>query len=284
MKRPDSPLVVDGGEFLSAVAADVPLFPAFPARSVFDVDCWVRALELLVFLAAVGAFAKSFRASPSPTVGGATWVAPVARIPSIPLDECDEVVSRHRFEIWLLLGLFRWSLVFDAMKRKTLLLEKTPGGLRPDHVAESDVWARVGGTPQDALAEGAWEDVEEIRLFLLIARHGTAQLRVLLQPELELSNADGDGLEILDGLEMLRFHLTSHLLQLDGLAVVDVPDNRPPSVDALQVVGATEDSLSLCAQAVAQEAPDLVVEAVHQRGDHCTARLVGDLHEDLMRN
>ena len=99
MKRPDSPLVVDGGEFLSAVAADVPLFPAFPARSVFDVDCWVRALELLVFLSAVGAFARSFRGGPRPTVGGATWVASVARIPSVPLDECDKVVSRHGFEI-----------------------------------------------------------------------------------------------------------------------------------------------------------------------------------------
>ena len=99
MKRPDSHLVVDGGEFLSAVAADVPLFPAFPARSVFDVDCWVRALELLVFLAAVGAFTTSFRNSPSPSVGGATWVASVARIPSVPLDECDKVVSRHGFEI-----------------------------------------------------------------------------------------------------------------------------------------------------------------------------------------
>ena len=162
MKRSDSPLVVDGGELLSAVTADVSLFPAFPARSVFDVDCWVMALELLVFLAAVGAFTKSFRASPSTTVGGATWVAPVARIPSIPLDECDEVVSRHRFEIWLLLELFRWSLVFDTMKWKTLLVEETPGGLGLDHVAESDVWSRVGATPQEALAEGAWEDVEEI--------------------------------------------------------------------------------------------------------------------------
>ena len=99
MKRSDSPLVVDGGELISAVAADVSLFPAFPARSVFDVDCLARALELLVFLAAVGAFAKSFRGGPRPTVGGATWVASVARIPSVPLDECDKVVSRHGFEI-----------------------------------------------------------------------------------------------------------------------------------------------------------------------------------------
>ena len=99
MKRSDSPLVVDGGELLSAVAADVSLFPAFPARSVFDVDCWVRALELLVLVAAVGALARSLRASPGTTVGGATWVASVARIPSVPLDECDKVVSRHGFEI-----------------------------------------------------------------------------------------------------------------------------------------------------------------------------------------
>ena len=99
MKRPDSPLVVDGGEFLSAVAADVTLFPAFPARSVFDVDRWVRALELLVLVAAVGAFTMSFGTSPSPTVGSATWVASVAMIPSIPLAECDKVVSGHGLEI-----------------------------------------------------------------------------------------------------------------------------------------------------------------------------------------
>ena len=99
MKRSDYPLVVGGGELLPAVAADVSLFSAFPARSVFDVDRWVRALELLVLSAAVGAFTKSFRASPSPTVGGATWVAPVAGIPSVPLDECNKVVSRHGFEI-----------------------------------------------------------------------------------------------------------------------------------------------------------------------------------------
>ena len=99
MKRSDPLRVVDGGDLLPAVAADVSLFPAFPARSVFDVDRWARTRELLVLVAAVGAFAGSLRASPGPTVGCATWVAPVARIPSIPLDECDKVVSRHGFEI-----------------------------------------------------------------------------------------------------------------------------------------------------------------------------------------
>ena len=99
MKRSDSPLLVDGSELFPAVAADVPLLPAFPARSVFDVDGWMKALELFVLLPAVGAFTKSFRTSPSPTVGSATWVASVARIPSVPLDECDKVVSRHGFEI-----------------------------------------------------------------------------------------------------------------------------------------------------------------------------------------
>ena len=147
MKRSDPLRVVDGGDLLPAVAADVPLLPAFPARSVFDVDGWMKALELLGLLRAVGAFTKSFGTSPNPTVGSATWVASVARIPSVPLDECDKVVSRHGLEIYLLLGLFRWSLVFDAVERKTLLLEKTPGGLRPDHIAESDIWARVGGAP-----------------------------------------------------------------------------------------------------------------------------------------
>ena len=147
MKRPDSPLVVDGGEFISAVAADMPLLPALPARSVFDVDCRVRALELLVFLAAVEAFAKSFRGCPRPTVGGVAWVASVARIPSVPLDECDKVVPRHGIETLLLLGLLRWSLVVEAMEGKTLLLEEAPGSLGPDHIAESDIWARVSGAP-----------------------------------------------------------------------------------------------------------------------------------------
>ena len=157
------------------------------------------------------------------------------------------------------------------------MLEKTPGGLRPDHIAESDIWARASGAPQEAFTEGAWEDIEEIRLLLLIARHGTAQLRVLLQPELELSDPDGHGFDILYGLEVLRLHLPSHLFQFDGLAVVDIPDNRPPGVDALQVVRATEDGLSLCTQAIAQEAQYLIVEAVHERGDHRTAWLVGNV-------
>ena len=99
MKRSDSPLLVDGSKLLPAVTANVPLLSAFPAWSVFDVDGWMRTLELLMLLSAVGAFAMSFGASPSPTVGSATWVASVARIPSVPLDECDKVVSRHGFEI-----------------------------------------------------------------------------------------------------------------------------------------------------------------------------------------
>ena len=53
MKRSDPLRVVDGGDLLPAVAADVSLFPAFPARSVFDVDRWVRTLELLLLVCPV---------------------------------------------------------------------------------------------------------------------------------------------------------------------------------------------------------------------------------------
>ena len=99
MKKPDSPLLVDGRKLLPAVAANVPLLSAFPAWSVFDVDGWMRALELLMLLSAVRAFAKSFGASASPTVASTTWVASVARVPSVPLDECNKVVPGHGLEI-----------------------------------------------------------------------------------------------------------------------------------------------------------------------------------------
>ena len=99
MKGSDSPLLVDGSKLLPAVAANVPLLSAFPAWPIFDVDGWMKAFELLMLLSAVGAFTRSFGASASPTVASATWVASVARVPSVPLDECDKVVPGHGLEI-----------------------------------------------------------------------------------------------------------------------------------------------------------------------------------------
>ena len=130
--------------------------------------------------------------------------------------------------------------------------------MRPDHVSEANVWDRVSGSPEDALAEGCEQDVEEVRLFLLVVPHGAADLRVLLESELKLCDANRYIFQTLDGLQVLRLHLPPHLLKLDGLAAVDVADDPAPSVDALQVLRAAANGVSLGAHAVAQEAPHLL--------------------------
>ena len=107
MKRSNSPFFGEGGYLLFAVATNMPLFPAFPAGPVFDVDRRVGAFELFVLLTAVWAFARGLGAAPSTVATAIARIALVARIATIPFDICDEVVSGHGLDVWLLLVFVR---------------------------------------------------------------------------------------------------------------------------------------------------------------------------------
>ena len=63
----------------------------------------MKALQLLVLLSAVGAFAWCPGAGASPAATAATWLAPVSRIAAVSLHESDEVIARHGFKVELLL-------------------------------------------------------------------------------------------------------------------------------------------------------------------------------------
>ena len=122
MKRPDSLFFVDTGKLLFAVLGQVVLLPTLPARSVLEVHRRVRALQLLVLLAAVGALAWCSGAGASPAAAAAR-LAPLSRIAAVSLHECDEVIARHGFKVELLLRLvLNWRRLLHAVKRQALLL------------------------------------------------------------------------------------------------------------------------------------------------------------------
>ena len=104
--------------------------------------------------------------------------------------------------------------------------------------------------------------MQQVGLHLTLGRDGPSCVLVLLDLELELGDADGDLLERPDGPQVERLHVIAHALQLDVLAVLDVPDDATPRLKALQRVGRLEHRLHLAADAVAQEAPDGAVDVV----------------------
>ena len=140
-----------------------------------------------------------------------------------------------------------------------MLLQEAPSRLRSHHVSEASIGPWVSGSPKETFTKGARKNVEEVRLLLVVVRYGAANLGVLLEPELELGDPDSDTFHIFNRLEMLSLHFSSHLLQLYGLAMVNVPYNPAPGVHALQVVGTFEDGVGLRADAVTEKAPHLVV-------------------------
>ena len=85
-----------------------------------------------------------------------------------------------------------------------------------------------------------------------------------------------------DGLHVLRLHLAPHLLQLDGLAMVNVPDDPAPGINALEVISTAEYGVGLGTDAVIQETSNLVVEAVHEYRSHSAAKLGSNLHKEMV--
>ena len=83
----------------------------------------MKALQLLVLLSAVGAFAWCPCAGASPAATTATWLAPVSRIAAVSFHVSDKVVAGHGSEAELLLRLvLSWKGFLNAMKRQALLL------------------------------------------------------------------------------------------------------------------------------------------------------------------
>ena len=118
----DSRLFVDTGKLLFAVLGQVVLLPTLPARSVLEVHRRVKALQLLVLLAADGALAWCSGAGASPAAAAAARLAPLSRIAAVSLHERDEVIARHGFKVELLLRLvLSWRRFLHAVKRQALL-------------------------------------------------------------------------------------------------------------------------------------------------------------------
>ena len=68
------------------------------------------------------------------------------------------------------------------------------------------------------------------------------------------------------------------------MAVADIPEDPSPSVQPLEIKGSLEDRVSLGGDAVAEEPPDLCIQAVHERRAHNSAWHRGDLMQSGLRD
>ena len=227
------------------------LLAALPALAVAAVHGRVRALQLGVCLATVGALPRS------------AWLAVVAlvdlrieealavlrvlaawrRAPLEPVHCSDQVLYGVDDDGPLvvlavvapagdLLGL----LLLDVVDAPALPVEEDPGGLGQDHVAELDVGLLAGRAGSDpcVLSQTRREDSQEIRLLLLVLIEARASgLLVLLELGLELRYARLDGLQVLDRPGVQHAHLAAELFELQRQAVVDEPHDAPPAVQAV---------------------------------------------------
>ena len=85
----------------------------------------------------------------------------------------------------------------DRVDRELPLILHHLGALRDDHVPEGvEILVAVRGVPHEVLLEVPREDVQEVRLELLILKRGASCLSVVLDEVLELGHSLLDVLQV----------------------------------------------------------------------------------------